>query len=88
MKQVTCQYSEEELGWVSEDIFLTGDTLLSVKLKENGKMVIKRRGQTNPKILVSPECTDLEIKISGLCKNVTIQVITSVEPESVETENI
>lgn len=91
MEDIGYTYSESVYGYVSDDISLTGDTMLYIALSEKGHILIKKKDRVtdkNPKVLISTESTEFEIKVSGRNKGQIISIITDTEPLSIQKENI
>lgn len=91
MKRVNFIYDKFANGWVSDEIKLSGDTLLKVSLTEAGVLVIKKKNDKDapsPKVLVSAPGDTFEIPIHGDTRGKIIRVITSSEPSIISYTNI
>ena len=91
MQNVSFEYSDEEYGWVSEEIELTGNIVLLVSLKEKGVVVVTKRNAdetATPKVCITKVITETEINFSGECNGMYLRVLTSTEPESIKVVNV
>lgn len=91
MKDVAFEYSNEEYGWKSEDIVLTGDIVLLISLKEKGCVVVKKRNAEdapNPKVYIKKNTDDVELPVTHDTKGKILQVLTSTEPNTIRYANI
>ena len=85
MENVSFNYSDEEYGWVSEDIVLTDNIVLLISLKEKGVIVVEKRNPDEaewPKVCLTKPVKDAELKFYGECEGMVLRVLTAAEPES------
>lgn len=90
-KALTWAYSEADTAWVTEALTLTGDTYLTIELKESGRVVIKRKDAKGrwPKIFISNnDGAAFRLRLSGENKDREIKLYTSTEPKTIEYANI
>ena len=88
MEYVSTNYSEEELAWVSPEITLQRDIYLMIKLKRQGKLVIRQDKGDGKKprapILAHKNMDKFYIRMRIIPENVKIQIFTSSEPKEIK----
>lgn len=91
MENVSFAHYNEENGWRTEDIELTGNIVLLVSLSKEGCVVIKKRNgvnEPNPKVYIKNGVKNLELTIYKEKEGMLLQVLTSTEPTSIRYANI
>lgn len=100
MTNINFTYSDEECGWVSDDIVLSGNIVLLISLKKKGIVVLKQEmisddiatpdavEKERPKVFVSDTSEDFEFSIDGHTEGAVVSVVTNEEPESIKVINI
>lgn len=91
MKIVEATYDDNEQGWVSQPIELTGDISLEVELSEEGYVVVKQLDEDANifrNVLVSSYCSKVKGNVYGDAEGQTILVTSSVEPKLIQYGNI
>lgn len=87
MTELTFTYDEEELGWQTDLIRLTGTIVIDIELKQLGRVAIKKGNTLDgpfPKIYMSPITgPEHQYTISADTEGKYIRVITSEEPKHI-----
>ena len=85
-------WSDEENGWVSETVELTGDSWLEVELPGKGRVVIKKSETSDgpfPKALVSSwSGPKFRIRMYGTTEGRYIKVYATITPTEIQLVNI
>lgn len=85
-------WSDEENGWLSETLCLTGDSWLEIELSQKGRVVIKKSETVEgpwPKALKSAwSGPKFRIRIYGGTEGRYIKIITTEEPITIQLASI
>ena len=95
MKEITTihgAWSDEENGWRSEDLCLTGDAWLEAELPSRGRIVIKKSETPDgpwPKALITRWAgPKFRIRLYGSTEHRYIRIITTETPTRIQYVNI
>lgn len=92
MTTINGSWSNEDNGWVSETLTLTGDCWLETELPSKGRVVIKKSETADgpwPKALISKwSGPEFRIRIYGDTTERYIKIITTTIPNRIQYANI
>ena len=95
MKEITTingAWSDEDNGWLSETLCLTGDAWLEAELPGKGRIVIKKAEQPEgpwPKALITKWTgPKFRIRMYGATEARYIKIITTETPNTIQYANI
>lgn len=88
MEQISCNYSEEELAWVSPEIALRRDIYLMIDLKTPGKLVVRQDNGDGKKPRVPirrhKDTKEFKLRLHVVPSLIKIQIFTSTEPKEIK----
>lgn len=92
MEELIYKYNEDDLGWVTDTILLSGSIFLEVALNDRGRVAIKKSNSEDGDFHVvemSPITgPEFEYVIDGDAEGKYLKVVTSEKPSYIRITNI